>query len=377
MLAKRPPLGWNTWNTFGKNISDQLIRETADIMVEKGFRDAGYEYIIIDDCWSLRERDEQGYIVPDPEKFPNGMKAVADYVHSKGFKFGMYSCVGLRTCAGYPSSYGHEFEDAQRFAEWGVDYLKFDYCYFPTNADCKAAYARVALALKATGRDIWFAACNWGEHEPWDWMRSVGAHSYRSTHDIHDNFTSFSTIAKAQIEHLSANSSGCFNDMDMLTVGMHGKGLAAFGDDATCTFEEYKTQFGLWCYFGVPLILGNDVRIMDDECRALVQNPRLLALNQDEETRAPFLFSTDRGVHQFFRHLANNRFAIGLFNLSDHGAPVNVMFDQFGLPLSSGYGLHLTDLFTGEDLGVHKDDYFIGRMDAHTTKLIGAELVKV
>ena len=171
MLAKRPPMGWNSWNTFAENISEQLIFEMADAMVEKGYLAAGYEYLVIDDCWAKMERDENGRLAADPEKFPHGMKAVADYVHSKGLKFGMYSCAGIRTCAGYPSSYDHEFIDAQTFADWGVDFLKYDFCNFPAVGNCRARYHRMSMALKATGREILFSACNWGVEEPWKWMR--------------------------------------------------------------------------------------------------------------------------------------------------------------------------------------------------------------
>ena len=198
MLASRPPLGWNSWNTFGEKINDSLIREMADYMVDQGYRDAGYEYLVIDDCWSLRERDAGGRLVPDPEKFPHGMKDLADYVHGKGLKFGMYSCAGVMTCAGYPSSYDHEFTDAETFASWGVDYLKYDFCNFPETGDCRTRYQTMSMALKATGRDIVFSACNWGQKEPWKWMRSVGAHLYRSTGDIMDNYRSFTDIFKSQ-----------------------------------------------------------------------------------------------------------------------------------------------------------------------------------
>ena len=145
MIAKKPPMGWNSWNTFGDKINEQLIKEMADRIVEDGYRDLGYEYIIIDDCWSLRERVD-GKLVADPALFPNGMKALSDYIHSKGLKFGMYSCAGTKTCAGYPSSYGHEFSDAKQFAEWGVDYLKYDFCNFPVSGDAKNAYLTMAMA---------------------------------------------------------------------------------------------------------------------------------------------------------------------------------------------------------------------------------------
>ena len=159
-LGYTPALGWNSWNTFTWDISEKLIMETADALVSNGYLDAGYEYLVIDDCWSLKERDEQGNLVPDPNKFPNGMKAVADYVHSKGLKFGMYSCAGTHTCAGHPGSFEHEFEDAKQFAEWGVDYLKYDYCFKPRQIDGSLLYKRMSLALKNCGRDILFSACS-------------------------------------------------------------------------------------------------------------------------------------------------------------------------------------------------------------------------
>ena len=252
-LAQRPPMGWNSWNTFGANIDDALIREMADYLAAKGYREAGYEYLVIDDCWSLRERGDDGKLVPDPKKFPHGIKALADYVHGKGLKFGMYSCAGVRTCAGYPSSYDYEFTDAQTFADWGVDFLKYDFCHFPESGNCKQRYLTMSMALKATGRDILFSACNWGSLEPWKWMGSIGAHMYRSTGDIMDNFVSFTDIVKSQIDHFCMSGAYCFNDMDMLTVGMCGKGNVGVG--RACTYEEYRVQFSLWCLFGAPLMI--------------------------------------------------------------------------------------------------------------------------
>ena len=162
MVKLTPPMGWNSWNTFGENINEKLIMETADKMVEQGLLDCGYEYLVIDDCWSLRKRDEEGRLIADPEKFPHGMKAVADYVHSKGLKFGMYSCAGNLTCAGYPGSFEHEFIDADTFASWGVDFLKYDYCYHSNIIPGKYLYRRMGIALENCGRDILFSACSWG-----------------------------------------------------------------------------------------------------------------------------------------------------------------------------------------------------------------------
>ncbi len=162
MVKHTPPMGWNTWNTFGPNIDEGLIMKSADMLVESGLKDAGYEYVVIDDCWSLRERDKNGRLVADPEKFPHGMKYLADYVHSKGLKFGMYSCAGALTCAMYPGSYEHEFIDAKTFAEWGVDFLKYDYCNRSLTTPGDLLYKRMGIALANCGRDIFFSACSWG-----------------------------------------------------------------------------------------------------------------------------------------------------------------------------------------------------------------------
>lgn len=387
MIARTPPLGWNSWNTFGENISDSLIREMADRMVSDGYRDAGYEYLVIDDCWSLRQRSADGKLVPDPAKFPHGMKAVADYVHSKGLKFGMYSCAGVRTCAGYPSSYDHEFVDAQTFADWGVDFLKYDFCNFPASGDCKTRYLTMSMALKATGREILFSACNWGQQEPGQWMRQIGAHMYRSTGDIFDNFKSFTDIAKSQMDKLHMSGSYCFNDMDMLTVGMCGKGNVGLGK--VCTYEEYRLQFTLWCLCGVPLMMGADLRSLDAAYKDLLQNKALLRINQDEECRAPYLVRrdcvivTENGTWRqipdsafiLLRHLSDHEFALFYANLADERAEVHGEFVDMGLPVTSGVALDMTDVFTGEHIGP-VTDFYNPRIQGHDCKLYLCKLVK-
>ena len=180
-LAMTPPMGWNSWNTFTWNINEDLVCGAADALCASGLKDKGYEYVVIDDCWSLKQRDENGRLVPDPEKFPHGMKAVADYVHSKGLKFGMYSCCGTHTCAGYPGSFEHEFVDAETFASWGVDYLKYDNCYKPKHMDGEVLYKRMSLALRNCGRDIVLSACNWGNEDVHSWIRSSGGFARRFT----------------------------------------------------------------------------------------------------------------------------------------------------------------------------------------------------
>ncbi len=373
MLAQTPPMGFNTWNTFGPNINEQMMLEITDVMVERGYRDAGYKYVVIDDCWSMRERNENGELVADPEKFPHGMKFIADYVHSKGLKFGMYSCAGIRTCAGFPSSFDHEYQDARTFASWGVDFLKYDFCNFPSFANCQHRYLQMAMALRASGRDILFSACNWGVQEPWNWMRSIGAHMYRSTGDIVDTFASTADIAKSQIGKFNANAAGCFNDMDMLTIGMNGQGNVGRAD---CNnYVEYEMQFAYWCFCGAPLMIGADLRSMDDQYRALLQNPRLIALNQDAECRPPYLVRQDNGWTAMVRHLAGNEFAIGVFNFCGDARMAEITFAELGVPAASGVRLSLCDIITGEELGEKKDDLFV-YVAGHSCKLFRAKFVR-
>lgn len=349
MLVTRPPMGFNTWNTFAEHINEQMIKEIADAMVEGGFRDAGYEYLVIDDCWSKRERDpETKRLVADPEKFPNGMKAVADYVHSKGLKFGMYSCAGVRTCADYPGSFDHEFIDAETFAEYGVDYLKYDYCFKPSTTEGKVLYHRMGNALRACGRDILFSACNWGRDDVYSWIRTTGAHMYRSTGDIFDNFQSMKNIALSQIDKQSFNTPGCFNDMDMLTVGMFGKGHV--GTEG-CTAADYKMQFTLWCMMGSPLMLGSDIREMDEDMKALVTNKELIAINQDPDCRQAFTLTLGWGCTDavtLVKKLENGDFAVASFNFSNNKGMIPVFFDEIGYPANCGLKFEITDVFSGE-----------------------------
>ncbi len=357
MKIKTPPMGWNTWNTFGNKINEQLIMEVADTIVEKGYKDAGYEYIIIDDCWHLPER-QNGKQVVNSELFPHGMKYLADYIHSKGLKFGMYSCAGVMTCENLPGSYGYEYADAKQFAEWEIDYLKYDFCHFPKMADAKMAYTTMAMALRNCGRDILFAACNWGWHDPHLWMRSRGVNTYRSTEDISDNKVSFCSIAESQLEKISLSGNGFFNDMDMLIVGMHGKGNVALGG---CTDEEYGLHFALWSFMGSPLIIGGDIRNLDKTSEEILLNKNLIALNQDSDALPPYLLGHD-GVDgkliTMGRMLSNGRFAIGIFNLGDNGwKKGSVLFSDIGIPVSSGIRVKLTDAVSGKEMGIYEDCY--------------------
>ncbi|MEA4889750.1 MAG: glycoside hydrolase family 27 protein [Clostridiaceae bacterium] len=354
MLAKTPPMGWNSWNTFGNNISDSLIRETADKMVSEGLLAAGYEYLVIDDCWAMRERNGAGLLTPDPVKFPFGMKAVADYVHSKGLKFGMYSCDGTMTCAGYPSSLEHEFVDAQTFAGWGVDFLKYDNCFKPAGIHGKLLYRRMAMALRSTGRDILFSACNWGVDDVETWIRSTGAHMWRSTGDIQDNWASIKRLAMSQDDREPYSGPGCFNDIDMLVVGMYGQGNVALGG---CSDTQYQTHFALWCMMNSPLMIGCDIRHMNDATRTILTNKEMIAINQDPEGRQPYTILLD-GSHEsraYVKPLSNGEYAIGLFNLSDDPRHLSVQLWDLGLPSAAGYGFKLYDVGAHADAGMIRE----------------------
>ncbi len=352
MLAQTPPMGWNSWNTFGEKIDEKLLRDTADLICDLGLKDVGYEYVVIDDCWALKKRDENGRMVADPEKFPSGMKALADYIHAKGLKFGMYSCAGVRTCAGYPGSFDYEFIDAQTFADWGVDYLKYDFCFKPWLANGPILYNRMAMALKATGREILFSACNWGSDEVEKWIRSAGAHIYRSTGDISDNFRSFTDIAQSQIHKMAYSTPGCFNDIDMLIVGMRGNGNVGNGG---CTDNEYKVHFALWCLFQSPLMIGADLSKLNETDLALLKNKELLSINQDPEARPPMLYSEHPDFQEarpvFFKHLANGEYILAFFNFrDDREFYVNMELYDLGIPVTAGFGFEGYEIFSGEKL---------------------------
>ncbi len=377
MIVKTPPLGWNSWNTFGPNINEQLIREMADAMVETGLRDAGYEYLVIDDCWAMRTRNEKDELVADPEKFPSGMKAVADYVHSKGLKFGMYSCDGTMTCARYPSSFDHEFIDAKTFADWGIDFLKYDNCNRPVNYSGRLLYKRMGLALANCGRDILFSACNWGAEESQNWIKETGAHMWRSTGDIVDNWNSIKELTLKQLPLLATNGQGCFNDMDMLVVGMGGKGNVGVGG---CSLEEYRTHFSIWAFFGSPLMIGCDIREMSQEIKEILTNKEILAINQDPAYRQPFQVSTffDETLiswNAWIKYLEGGDLAIGFFNLSDNDVNPCLALTDIGLGSVSGKALHLRNLWTGEDLGVHKDHFEVKTIAPHNCLMLRGSIV--
>src|SRR5271154_1600819 len=275
-IAKTPPMGWNSWNKFGcKGLNEKVVRETADAMASNGMKDAGYQFVILDDCWQTG-RDANGNIVADPERFPSGIKALADYIHGKGLKFGIYTDVGTMTCAKRPGSIGHEYQDAKQYASWGVDYLKEDWCNTLPGQNSESSYVIMRDALAKAGRPIVFSICEWGSTKPWLWAGSVG-NLWRATDDIQDHWSHPKGGGLGLVEIIdlmngieSYNGPGHWNDPDMLEVGNGGM-----------TTTEYRTHFSMWCIFAAPLMAGNDLAGMPPEIREILTNKEAIAIDQD------------------------------------------------------------------------------------------------
>lgn len=312
-LALTPPMGWNSWNKFHCDVSEALIMKAADALVSSGMKDAGYEYIVIDDCWQV-SRDENGEIVCDPERFPHGMKYVADYVHSKGLKFGIYSSAGTVTCQRRPGGFGHEYQDARTYARYGVDYLKYDWCG-STTQDAKSSYTNMSNALYTAGRPIVFSICEWGSNKPWEWAGAVG-HLWRTTGDISDSWNSMIDIFDKQKDLSRYAGPGRWNDPDMLEVGNGGM-----------TTEEYRTHFSLWCMLASPLMAGNDLENMSAETKSILLNKEMIAIDQDSLGRQATCYR-DNGDYQIWvKTLSNNEKAVCLLNKSDEKKSVLVDFE--------------------------------------------------
>jgi alpha-galactosidase len=335
-LAKTPPMGFNDWNAFGCNVSEQLIKQTADFFVSSGMKDAGYKYVNIDDCWMTHNRDAEGRLVPDPVKFPDGIKGTADYVHSLGLKLGIYEDAGTKTCAGYPGSLGHEQTDAQTFADWGVDYLKYDNCNnagSTTKQQYIDRYSAMRDALAATGRPIVYSLCEWGVNEPWTWAGDVG-NLWRTTGDISDNWSSLKSIINQNAPLDEAAHPGAWNDPDMLEVGNGGM-----------TDTEYKTHFSLWAEMASPLLVGTDLRRATPQTMSILLNKDVIAIDQDSLGVQGRVVKSD-GTHQVFaKPLANGDVAVALYNSGDTAATISSTAAQAGLPKAQG-AYTLTDLWS-------------------------------
>lgn len=311
-LANTPPMGWNSWNTFKTDINEQLIKDIADAYLLHGLKEAGYQYIVIDDGWMAMERDQNGYLVPNKEKFPNGLKPVIDYVHSKGLKFGIYNCAGAKTCAGYPGSRGHEYQDARTYAEWGVDYLKYDWCN-TEKLNAEGAYMTMRDALYAAKRPVVFSICEWGDNNPWLWGKPIG-HLWRTTGDIancwdceddHGTWSSWGVlrIVNMRKDIRQYSGPGHWNDPDMMEVG---NGMSV---------SEDRAHFSLWSMLAAPLMMGNDVRNMKKETIEILTNKEVIAIDQDALGIEGFRHTTIDSVEVWVKPLVNEQWAVCFLNL--------------------------------------------------------------
>jgi alpha-galactosidase len=360
MLALTPPMGWNSWNPFGAMVSEKVIKETADAFVSSGLKDAGYNYIVIDDIWQGGRDSVTGLLYPDPVRFPSGIKALADYVHSKGLKFGIYSDAGTLTCGDKPGSFGYEMKDAKLFAEWGVDYLKYDYCYCTDyaslNNDYKMAidrYRAMGDALKATGRPIIFSICEWGPRSPWLWGKEVGGHLWRTSYDVGDKWDE-PRNEHSQIGILTSIDVMCdlerfagpggWNDPDMLVIGLANSGFIKGGG---CTDAEYRTQMSMWCMFSAPLMMGCDVRNMSEETKTILLNKDIIAIDQDPLGKQGFRVYRKDGIEAFKKPLADNRVAIAIMNRNSKEGKVTLSYKDLELEPDAKYTVY--------DVWKHKD----------------------
>lgn len=318
-LAPTPPMGWNSWNKFACDVNEVLIMEIADVMVSSGMKDAGYEYIVIDDCWQ-GTRDSLGFIQADPEHFPSGIKALTDYIHQKGLKFGIYSCAGDKTCAGEPGSRGYEYQDALTYAKWGVDYLKYDWC-FTGKLNAEEAYRTMSNALYKAGRPILFSICEWGNNQPWIWGPEVG-HMWRTTGDIyncfdceyrHGDWSSWGAMKIVDSQHDLRQYSGPnhWNDPDMLEVG---NGMP---------INEDRAHFSIWCMLSAPLIAGNDLRNMSTESLSILTNKYALGVNQDPLGIQGFRISNEDSIEVWVKPLTSGNIAFCFLNRSSNTRTLN------------------------------------------------------
>ncbi|MEO7976812.1 glycoside hydrolase family 27 protein [Flavobacterium sp.] len=377
-LAMTPPMGWNSWNTFATNIDEKLVKETADIMVSSGMAAAGYNYIVLDDGWMAKERDANGDLVPDLVKFPNGMKPVIDYVHSKGLKFGLYNCAGTQTCAGYPGTRGYEYQDARFYAKLGIDFLKYDWCN-TKGITAPEAYSTMSNALKTAGRPIVFSLCEWGDNKPWEWGKPVG-NLWRISGDIYpcfdcefkhpENWSSwgFMKIADMRKDIRKYSGPDHWNDFDMMEVGNEMNNI------------EDKAHFSLWCMLASPLFSGNDYRKMSKETLAILTNKELIAVNQDKLGIQGFKYFEDNGLEVWVKPLADENWAVTFLNRSDVAKKINFDWNKNTIKDTDfGYEadfnkktFKIKDLWKNKEAGNTKKNFIseIASHDVITLKLI-------
>jgi alpha-galactosidase len=342
-LAKTPPMGWNSWNKFKSGVDDRVVREIADAIVSSGMRDAGYTYVNIDDTWE-GARDAQGNITSN-KKFPD-MKALADYVHSKGLKLGIYSSPGPNTCAGYEGSYGHEEQDARTFASWGIDYLKYDWCgarNLYRDEEMPAVYQKMGDALLAAKRPIVYSLCQYGRLDVWKWGPNVGGNLWRTTGDISDRWDSMTRIGFSQNDLAQYASLGHWNDPDMLEVGNGGM-----------TEAEYKTHMCLWAILAAPLLAGNDIRDMTQSTKDILLNREVIAVNQDKGGKQGKRAWQSGDQEIWVRELAGGDLAIGAFNRGAASAEITLRWADLGI---KGKVKQVRDLWEKKDVKIYGADY--------------------
>jgi len=343
MLAATPPMGWNSWNRFACNVNEKVIRDTADAIASNGMKEAGYQYVVIDDCWH-GPRDANGFITEDRTRFPSGIKALADYVHGKGLKFGIYSDAGTKTCGGRPGSQGHEYQDAIQYGRWGVDYLKYDWCSTGSR-NAEEAYALMADALRATGRDIIFSMCEWGTSKPWLWASKIG-NMWRTTGDITDKWEGKHGYSWGMANIVDMNEPlwpfagpGHWNDPDMLEVGNGGM-----------TDVEYRAHFSLWAMMAAPLIAGNDVANMTEATKLILLNRDVIAVDQDRMGAQGRRIQKNADSEVWMKPLADGGRAVLLWNRG--GTPVDIGIDWAKLGYPSTLRLKVRDLWSHKEGGM-------------------------
>ena len=351
-LARTPPMGWNTWNHFGCDVSAQLVRESADAMVQNGMRDAGYQYLVIDDCWQVA-RDASGRIVPDSTRFPGGIRPLADYVHSRGLKLGIYTDAGRRTCEGRPGSLDHEEMDARTYAEWGVDYVKVDWCN-AEGLDAPTQYARVRDALARAGRPIVFSICEWGSNRPWEWGPRTG-NLWRTTGDIQDRWASVLQIVDLSSQYSLAAGPGAWNDPDMLEVGNGGM-----------TDDEYRAHFSLWALMAAPLMAGNDLRAMSPATHDILTNTEVIAVDQDSLGAQGMLVAESApDLQVWVKPLRDGSRAVVLFNRTALQTAMTVSLGRAGVRGSA----RVRDLWAHADRGTFAG-HFSAVVPAHGVVMV-------
>jgi alpha-galactosidase len=341
-LAKTPPMGWNSWNAFALNINSKIVKAVADSMVSKGLAAAGYQYIVIDDGWQI-SRDSDGRIIADSTRFPEGIKYLADYVHSKGLKFGIYTCCGTKTCGGRPGSYGYEIIDAKTYAEWGVDYIKEDWC-FTDGLETRTQYKIMSEAIKATGRPMLLSLCEWGTSSPWEWGKGIGS-MWRTTSDIVDCFDcvynwggmGFAKILDKNADLAPYAGPGHWNDPDMLEVG-----------NKALTPTECRSHFALWCMMAAPLIAGNNISTMNDTIRDILTAPEIIAIDQDPFGIQGTRIRNNAGLQVWQKPLADGSIAVALLNLTTSTASLCVTLEEIGF--KKGVASAVRDLWNRKDL---------------------------